>query len=97
MVYSDNKEDRRDGVYILIEGLKQSKRVGGDTYVIKNANELFGHKLLEYITPDNADRISNDSMDILETILDSNQIYDICMGGLIDCITKVGRSNENIR
>jgi hypothetical protein len=94
LIYSDNEEDRRDGVYVLIEGLKQSQRMGGDTYVIKIAYELFGHKLLEYITPGNPDRISNDSMDILEVILDSNETYDICIGGLIDGMKNVKDNNK---
>jgi TIR domain len=94
LIYSVDKEDTRDGVYILIEALKRSKRIGGDANVIKIANELFGHKLLEYITPDNTDRISNDSLGILEVILDPDQVYDICIGGLIDGIKKIRNDNE---
>ena len=93
LIYSENEEDRRDGVYILIEALKQSKRDSGDVNIIKNARELFGHKLLEYITPNNLDRISDDSMDILEVILNADQVYDICIGGLIDGIKNV-KDNE---
>jgi hypothetical protein len=92
LIYSNNEEDRRDGVYILIEALKRSKIDGEDSNIVKTANELFGHKLLEYITPNNLDRISNDSMDILEVILDSNQVYDICIEGLIEGMKKV---NDN--
>jgi hypothetical protein len=94
LIYSENKEDIRDGVDILFEGLKHSKKVGEDIQVIKIANELFGHKLLEYLAPDNSDRISNDSMNILEVMLDWEQVYDICIGGLIDGMKNMRNNNE---
>ena len=93
LIYSEKEEDRRDGLDILIEALKQSKREGGYTNIINTARELFGHKLLQYITPNNLKRISNDSMDILEVILDSDQVYDICIGGLIDGMKNI-KGNE---
>jgi len=94
LIFSNNEEDRMNGVYILIEALKRSKRVGENIYIKKTVNELFGHKLLEYISPSNSNRISGDSLDILEAILDSNQLFDIYIMGLTDGMEKIENDNE---
>jgi hypothetical protein len=44
--------------------------LGENNHVIKDANELFSHKLLESIKPDNLSRITNDSLNVLEIVLD---------------------------
>lgn len=75
--------------------LKRSKRTLGETnYVVINANELFGHKLLESIKPNNTNRISSDSLNALEMILDYDSLFDICLAGLIDGIIQVKNDSE---
>lgn len=95
LINSDQDTDRRDGLYVLTEMLKRSKRTLGETnYVVINANELFGHKLLESIESNNTDRISSDSLNVLEMIMDYDSLFDICLAGLIDGIIQVKVNNE---
>jgi hypothetical protein len=97
LVNSDEISDTRDGIYILTEQLKRSKKIlGENNSVVKIANELFGHKLLENIKPSSTDRISSDSLNTLEIILDYDSLFDICVVGLIHGMTKVVDENEYV-
>jgi len=97
LINSDEVTDTRDGIYILTEQLKRSKKtLGENNHVVKIANELFGHKLLENIKPSNTERISSDSLNTLEIILDYDSLFDMCLAGLIHGMTKVVDENEYV-
>jgi TIR domain-containing protein len=96
LIFSQDDNYRMRGIYILTEMLKKSIQVlGFNNQVVKNANELFGHKLLESIKPDTSKRISNDSLQVLEIILDYDSLFEICLLGLIDGIQLVSNDNES--
>lgn len=95
LIFSQDDNYRMCGIYILTEMLKKSTEIlGKNNQVVKNANELFGHKLLEAIKPNSSKRISNDSLEVLEIILDYNSLFDICVLGLIDGIKIISNNNE---
>jgi hypothetical protein len=95
LIFSQDDNYRIHGIYILMQMLKKSIKVlGKNNQVVKNANELFGHKLLEAIKPDSSKRISNDSLEVLEIILDYDSLFNICLLGLIDGIKIVSNENE---
>lgn len=95
MIFSDDDSDRIRGIYILTEMLKKSRQVlGENNHVIKNANELFAHKLLESIKPDSRNRITSDSLNLLEIILDYDNLFNICLWSLLDGIKSITNDNE---
>lgn len=95
LISSDGDYYRMRGINILTEMLKKSRRVlGENNHVMKNANELYSHKLLESIKPDSSKRITSDSLDVLEIILDYDNLFNICLGGLIDGIKSIRDDRE---
>jgi hypothetical protein len=95
LIFSQDDNDRVHGIYILEEMLKKSIQVlGKNNQVVRNANELFGHKLLDAIKPDGSKRISSDSLTVLEIIVDYDILFNVCLLGLIDAIKNISNDNE---
>lgn len=95
LIFSQDDNDTMHGIYILEEMLKKSIQVlGKDNQVVRNANELFAHKLLGAIKPDSSKRISNDSLSVLEIIVDYDILFNVCLLGLIDAIKNISNDNE---
>jgi hypothetical protein len=95
LIFSLDDNYRMRGIYILTEMLKKSTELlGKSNQIVKNANELFGHKLLDSIKPDSSKRISDDFLQVLEIILDYNSLFDTCLLGLVDGIKIISYDNE---
>lgn len=75
---------RNLGINILTEMLKKSRdKLGVNNHIIKNANELFSHKLLESIKPESSKTITADLLNVLEMILDYDNLFSICLWTLL--------------
>ena len=95
LIFSADDNYRVRGIYVLTQMLKKSRQILGEiNWVIRNANELFAHKLLESIKPDSLKRISSDSLDILEIILDYDNLFNFCTWSLIDGIKNIKNDIE---
>jgi TIR domain len=95
LIFSQDDNDIMNGIYILEEMLKKSIQVlGKNNQVVRNANELFGHKLLDTIKPESSKRLSNDSLCVLDIIVDYDILFNVCLLGLIDAIKNISNDNE---
>ena len=65
--------------------LKNSK-ICKDDFVYGNVATLFLHRLLELFDPRNQKKIFYDSLQAIEYILDPNDLFDLCISGLIDAM-----------
>ena len=71
LLFSENEKNLKNGLYVLGEMVKlaKSERV---FFVLRNVEELFLFKLIDFSDPINKHRISHDALNVLEIILDSN-------------------------
>jgi hypothetical protein len=90
---SSDSNFRKHGIDILTEMLKKSRdKLGVNNHVIKNANELFAHKLLESIKPESSKTITADLLNVLEMILDYDNLFSICLWSLIDGVKRLSNN-----
>jgi hypothetical protein len=78
LLFSENKEDLKNGLYILGEMVKLAK-LEKVFFVLRNVEELFLYKLIDFSDPKNKKSISQDALDVLEIILDSEVFFHICI------------------
>jgi hypothetical protein len=88
LVFSDNIEDIKDGIYVLGEMVKLAKSEN-ITYVSKNVEELFIFKLLDFSDPLNDKNISHDVLNVLEIILKPNIFFHVCVSVLIKAMEDI--------
>jgi hypothetical protein len=82
LIFSKEEADIKDGLFVIGEMVKLA-RVEKSYFVLRNVEELFLFKLLEFSDPLNKKRISHDALEILEIILDSNAYFEICVSAII--------------
>lgn len=78
----------KDGIYILGEMAKVAK-LENEAYIIKNVEELFLFKLLDFADPLNDKSMSQDTLDILEIILEPGVFFNICISVLIKAMEDI--------
>lgn len=93
LLFSENEEDLKNGLYVLGEMVKlaKSEKV---FYVLRNIEELFLFKLIDFSDPLNKNRISHDALNVLEIILDSNIFFNIFISVLIKSMEDITNTEE---
>ena len=95
LIFSDNIEEFKDGIYILGEMIKAAKLVN-EPYILKNVEELFFFKLLAFADPLKGKSISQDTLDILEIILEPDVFFNICISVLIKAMEDISDNSHYI-
>ena len=88
LIFSENIAEVKDGIYILGEMVKVAKS-DNDTYIVKNIEELFFFKLLSFVDPLKGKYISQDTLEILEIILEDDVFFNIFISVLIKAIEDI--------
>ena len=95
LIFSDNIEDVKDGIYILGEMVKVAK-LQQELYISKNVEELFFFKLLDLSDPLKGKYISQDTLNILEIILEPSLFFNICISVLTKAIEDIPEEQKYI-
>ena len=88
LIFSENIAEIKDGIYILGEMVKIAKSEN-DTYIVKNVEELFFFKLLGFVDPLKGKYISQDTLGILEIILENDVFFNIFISVLIKAMEDI--------
>lgn len=82
LIFSKEEADSKNWLFVIGEMVKLA-RLEKSYFVLRNVEELFLFKLLEFSDPLNKKRVSHDALEILEIILDSNAYFEICVSAII--------------
>lgn len=93
LLFSENKEDLKNGLYILGEMVKLAK-LEKVFFVLRNVEELFLYKLIDFSDPKNKKSISHDALDVLEVILDSDVFFHICILVLLQSMEDITNNED---
>ncbi len=93
LLYSSNVSVNTEGLYILTEMLNLSKMTK-DFFVVVNAAQLYLHRLLEFFHPKYEKRISYNSLLALESIMKTDDIFDLCITGIIESTNVIPNEND---
>jgi hypothetical protein len=93
LIFSREKDDVRDGLYILGEMVKVAK-IENASFVLRNVEELFLFKLLDLSDPLNNKRLSHDALSILEVVLDASSFFKICISVLVKAMEDISSDQD---
>jgi hypothetical protein len=88
LIFSDDIGEIKDGIYILDEMIKVAKSEN-ESYIVKNVEELFFFKLLDFADPLKDKCISQYYIENFRIILEPNVFFNICISVLIKVIEDI--------